>query len=63
MKTYRINFVANFDVDIQAANGSEARQKADEMCKPVRFWPGFAERNPVRCCWNHIARIDGADDD
>ena len=58
---YRINFVANFDVDVEAENGSEARVKADEICRPGRVWLNIA--GEARCYWNHIKRVDGADDD
>jgi hypothetical protein len=59
MTTYRIYFVANFEIEIQAESDMEARLKADNLVKTGPDWP---PGDTLRCCWNTIDRLPGADD-
>ena len=60
MKTYRINFVANFSVEIEAANEADVRIKAETLADDVllRQLPGM----PLNCAWNTIRHVGGDDD-
>jgi hypothetical protein len=55
MATYRVRFVASFNITIDALGPREARTLASEMeALPWGSWAAAADAHEVRCAWNII---------